>query len=126
VIVDTSALLAVVIGEPARGACLGALEGANHLGISAGTLAECLVVSIGRGVEAEMRALIDALDADIVPVTNETAYAVGEACRRWGKGRHPAGLNYGDCFSYVAAKQLGLPLLFVGDDFSRTDIKSAL
>jgi ribonuclease VapC len=126
VIVDTSALLAIVVGEPARDACLDAIEKADDLRMSAATLAECLIVSIGKGVAGEMRALLDVLDAEVMPVTTETAYAASDACLQWGKGRHPAGLNYGDCFSYVAAKQTGLPLLFVGDDFSRTDVTSVL
>ena len=125
-ILDTSALLAIVVGEPTREACLAALEDADRLSMSAATLSECLIVSISKGVEPQMRALVELLDIEIVPVTAETAYAVGEAHRRWGKGRHPARLNYGECFSYATAEALGAPLLFIGNDFSRTDIRSVL
>ena len=125
-ILDTSALLAIVLGEPARESCLAAIEKVDRMAISAATLAESLVVGIGKGVEEETRALLFALAPEVLPVTAEVAYAVGEAHRRWGKGRHPAALNYGDCFSYVAAKQSDLPLLFSGNDFSRTDIRSVL
>lgn len=62
----------------------------------------------------------------MVPVTHAFAYQVGEAFRNYGKGRHPAKLNYGDCFAYALAKQLDGPLLFIGNDFSRTDIESVL
>ena len=125
-IVDSSALLAIVMGEPARERCLTAIDLADELAMSAATLAECLVVAIGKGVEDEMRALLTALEPAVLPMTTEVAYAVGEAHRQWGKGRHPAGLNYGDCFSYAVAKLTGRPLLFVGDDFSRTDVHSFL
>lgn len=62
------------------------------------------------------------LNAEILPATRETAIVALEAFSRYGKGRHPARLNFGDCFSYAAAKALGEPLLYVGTDFSRTDL----
>jgi ribonuclease VapC len=61
-----------------------------------------------------------------VNVTKSTAMAMGEAYRRWGKGLHPAGLNFGDCFAYVLAMERACPLLYVGEDFKRTDVRSAL
>ncbi len=70
--------------------------------------------------------LIDDLDFEIVTVTAAAARRIGQAYARWGKGVHPAGLNFGDCFAYEIAKERSYPLLFVGEDFSKTDIKSVL
>jgi ribonuclease VapC len=89
-------------------------------------MVETLIVAEGKGVGPEMKAFVESFDFEIVPVTAETARLALDGFRRYGKGRHPAGLNYGDCFSYAAAKHLDCPLLFVGDDFSRTDLRSAL
>lgn len=65
------------------------------------------------------------IDLELVEVTADRARQVGEAYARWGKGFHPAGLSFGDCFAYALARERGATLLFVGDDFSRTDVKSA-
>lgn len=73
-----------------------------------------------------MMALIDSFEIEIVPVDAEMAAACGRAYRSWGKGVNPAGLNFGDCFAYALAKSRDLPLLFVGDDFARTDVRPAL
>jgi ribonuclease VapC len=94
--------------------------------ISAATVAEALIVATRRGVSAEMQELADQLGLEIVSVSAATAKRVGDVYRRWGKGRHPAGLNFGDCFSYDTAKTYACPLLFVGDDFSKTDLESVL
>lgn len=72
-----------------------------------------------------MDLLLDALGANVVPVSVEQAQLARLAFRRFGKGRHPARLNFGDCFSYALATTLREPLLFVGDDFSRTDVAAA-
>jgi len=94
--------------------------------MSAGTLVECFVTAEWNGVGGDMRKLIEMLAPEIIQVTQDTAYDAHLAYKRWGKGVHPASLNFGDCFSYVLAKQRKLPLLFVGNDFSQTDIVSAL
>jgi ribonuclease VapC len=73
-----------------------------------------------------MKRLIDGMDFDIVPLTPAAARRAAEAYERWGKGVHPARLNYGDCFSYEIAKSLGCGLLFVGNDFDKTDVESVL
>ena len=125
IVVDTSALMAIVLGEPAAAACIEALESTDDAILSAGTLAEALIVAGRRGVGAEMEQLIDGLGFTFVDVTPAVSRRVAEAYDRWGKGVHPAGLNLGDCFAYVAAKDSGRKLLFVGDDFSRTDIEIA-
>ena len=123
IVVDTSALVAILKREAHRDACIEALD-KNRTCMSAGTLVECFVTAEWNGAGDEMRRMVGALAPRIVPVTEEAAYQAHLAYRRWGKGRHPAKLNFGDCFSYVLAKELGCPLLFVGNDFSQTDIAS--
>jgi ribonuclease VapC len=123
--VDTSALMAIVLNEPQANACAATLTDANRIIISAATIAECLIVSAGREVQAEMLALIDGLGVEVFPVTAETARRVGETYLRWGKGFHRAGLNFGDCFAYDTARARDCPLLFVGNDFAQTDVARA-
>lgn len=124
--VDTSALMAIVLNEPKADACAAALEAEDRLLISAGTVAEALVVAGRRNVGEEVVQLIDGLGFEIVSVTSASARRIAEAYEKWGKGVHPAALNFGDCFSYEVAKEHGCPLLYVGEDFSRTDIEDAL
>ncbi|HWJ36275.1 MAG TPA: type II toxin-antitoxin system VapC family toxin [Steroidobacteraceae bacterium] len=124
--VDTSALLAIVLGDAQASACMAVLETEVELLISAGTVAEALIVAARRNVTEEVAKLIDGLGFDVVAVTPAAARRIAEAYERWGKGVHPAGLNFGDCFAYEVAKEHSCPLLFVGDDFSKTDLESAL
>ncbi|MCV0398105.1 MAG: type II toxin-antitoxin system VapC family toxin [Rhizobiaceae bacterium] len=124
--VDTSALMAIVLNEPQAEACMAAIERADELTVSAGTVAEALIVAGRRNVGKELASLISGLGLEIVSVTAASANRVADAYARWGKGIHPAGLNYGDCFAYEVAAERDCPLLYVGDDFSRTDIRSAL
>jgi len=126
IVVDTSALMSIALDEPDAGACAGALEADEDLMISAGTVAEALIVANGRNVSGSMTRLIDGLGFTIVPVTPAAARRIAEAHRKWGKGRHPASLNFGDCFAYDLAQDLGCPLLYVGNDFARTDVRPAL
>jgi ribonuclease VapC len=121
--VDTSALMAIILGEPRADACIAALEAADEILISAGTVAESLIVAARRGVCDEMRSLIDHLGLNVIPVTQASAEHIAQAYSRWGKGRDPAGLNFGDCFSYDVAREHGCRLLYVGDDFAKTDVK---
>ncbi len=118
--------MAIVLAEPEADDCIAAIEAEDAIVISAGTLAEVLIVAARRNFGIEMKTLIDDLGFNVVAVTEATARRVAEAYSRWGKGVHPASLNYGDCFSYEVAKASGCPLLFVGNDFSRTDLVSAL
>jgi ribonuclease VapC len=124
--VDTSALMAIVLDEPAAGTCIAALEAEDEILISAGTLAETLIVSARRNVGAEMSRFIDRLAPEIVTVTPASARRIAEAYQRWGRGLHSAGLNFGDCFAYEVAKEHACRLLYVGDDFVRTDIEAVL
>jgi len=126
IVVDTSALLAVVLGEPESDRCMDALEQVAELLISAGTVAEAMIVADRRNVGPEVSSLIDGLGFTIVSLTPTGARRVAEAYGQWGKGVHAAGLNFGDCFAYALAKEKNCPLLFVGDDFSKTDLASAL
>ena len=124
--VDTSALMAILLDEPQAEECVAALAAENEILISAGTVAEALIVSAMRNVGEEMARLIDGLGFDIIDVTPASARRVAAAYARWGKGIHRAALNFGDCFAYEVAAQHDCPLLYVGSDFARTDIRSAL
>ncbi len=125
--VDTSALMAIVLNEPATDACIAALENEDEILISAGTVAEALIVAAHRNVGVEMKNIIDKLGFEIVPVDAAAARRIADAYARWGKGMgRPAALNFGDCFAYELAKARGCGLLFVGDDFAKTDIASVL
>lgn len=126
IVVDTSALMAIVLDEPRARECMSVLEAEDELAISAGTVAEALIVSSRRNVGEEMGELIAGLGFDIVAVTPAAARRMGTVYGRWGKGIHRAALNFGDCFAYELATERGCPLLFVGEDFARTDIRSAL
>lgn len=124
--VDTSALMAIILGEPKAHACIAALEAESDVLISAGTVAEALIVSKRRNVGEEMARLIDNLGLEVVTVTPASARRIAEVYERWGKGVHPAALNSGDCFAYEVAKEHACRLLYVGDDFLKTDIESVL
>lgn len=123
--VDTSALMAVVLDEDGAEACRHHLQVADTILLSAATLAEALIVAGRRNVGAEMAELIAGLGCDVVTVTEQHAVDAAAAYAAWGKGVHPAALNYGDCFAYALAKARNVPLLFTGNDFSRTDVTVA-
>jgi ribonuclease VapC len=123
--VDASALMAIVLREAEADRCKAALEEEPELLISAGTVAEALIVAAGRNLVEEMTRLIDGLGFEIVSVTPASARRIAAAYARWGRGAHPAGLNFGDCFSYEVAKERSCPLLYVGEDFAKTDLESA-
>jgi ribonuclease VapC len=125
IVVDTSALMAVALDEPAAEACSEVMALADEIVVSAGTLAETLIVAGRRNVGSAMERLIRGLGCRVVPVPERDAFKVAEAYSQWGKGVHPAGLNYGDCFAYALARQHACPLLFVGEDFTKTDIMLA-
>jgi ribonuclease VapC len=126
IVVDTSALMEIVLDGPSAEACSAVLERADDAAISAGTLAEALIVAGRRGVAREMETLVRGVGMEVVPVTDATAGRVSDAYARWGKGARPAGLNLGDCFAYQLAEERACGLLFVGDDFSRAGMASCL
>jgi ribonuclease VapC len=123
--VDTSAVLAILLDEPDGESCAAALRSKDNIVMSAGTLSEALIVAAQRGVGAEFMRLIEELEIEVIPLTKASAQRVAQAYQRWGKGRPAAGLNWGDCLAYAVAKECGYPLLYVGKDFAKTDIKSA-
>jgi len=124
--VDTSALMAIVLDEPEADACIAALEAEDELVISAGTVAEALIVAARRNVGEELASVIDGLGFEVVAVASASARRIAQAYERWGMGIDPAALNFGDCFAYAVAREHGCPLLYVGDDFSKTDVESVL
>lgn len=126
IVVDSSAIFAVALGEDGADDCRLVLKSVEPLAVSAATLAEIGIVATMKGVSGSVHVLVNSLDLQVVSVDKEMAGLAIEAHRRYGKGRHPATLNFGDCFSYALAKQLSCPLLFIGNDFSQTDIESAL
>lgn len=128
-ILDTSALLAILLNEADAAAYANAIVDAADRRISAATWVETAQVITTRrgerGVEV-FRALVEKMQAKIEPVDLAQAELAYSAWKQFGKGRHPAGLNFGDCFSYALAKQTEESLLFKGADFRRTDIQSVL
>lgn len=127
-VVDTSALVAILKREEGWERLADALASASNRRISAATLVEAGIVvhaMYGDHGERELDLLLSRARIETVAVTEEQSEIARSAFRRFGKGRHPAALNFGDCFSYALAATLDEPLLFVGNDFSRTDIQPA-
>lgn len=125
-VVDTSAILALSLDEPPAPAVRSALEAADGPVISAATLVELHIVTTARfgpaGASAA-RTILDAANVVTMPVDTVQAELATAAWDRFGRGNHPARLNYGDCFSYALAHHVRAPLLCVGNDFSQTDIE---
>lgn len=124
-VVDTSAVSAILFGEAEGPAFLRALAGPERKFISAFTRLEASIVVEARKGDAGARALDELLTAsgvDTVPFDLGQAELALDAWRRYGKGRHPTGLNLGDCAAYALARFIGEPLLYKGDDFEKTDV----
>ena len=124
-VLDTSALIAILAAESDAETFATAIVSADQRLLSAVSFLETAVVIESRHGLAggqKLDELVQAAQIQIEPVTSEQATAARLAYRLYGKGRHPAGLNFGDCFAYALAKTLGEPLLFKGNDFSQTDI----
>ncbi len=127
-IIDSSALLAILFRE-AEAAQFEEVIEANICRMSvANALESTMVVEQRGGLEAaiELDAFIDSSDIELMPISIDQFAAARRAWRRFGKGRHPAKLNFGDCFAYALAEVTGEPLLFKGFDFARTDITTAV
>jgi ribonuclease VapC len=125
VVIDSSAILAVLLNEANATYIAQAIESSSQRLLSAANLLEASTVIESRKGDAggrELDLLLYRTAIEIVAVDQDQAEIARIAWRRFGKGRHPAGLNYGDCFAYALARARQLPLLFQGDDFSRTDI----
>lgn len=125
IVIDTSALMAIIKGEPEAAACRAIIEAETELLIAAPTLTEALVVARGRELFGEMAALIADLAMTVVPFSEYHAYAAVRGYERWGKGYNRAALNICDSFAYALAMEIGCPLLFVGNDFVQTDVQRA-
>jgi ribonuclease VapC len=124
-VIDTSALLAILQDEPERRAYNEAIEAAERRSMSAATfVVTSFVIEARHGAEGlrDLDALVAAAEIERVPVDAEQAQIARVAFSRFGRGRHPAGLNYGDCFAYALAKALAEPLLYKGGDFAQTDV----
>ncbi len=127
-VIDTSALLAILQDEPERAAFNQAIESAATRSLSTTSFLElCMIIESRFGPEGvrDLDLFLSRAEIELVPVDPDQAYIARQAFRQYGKGRHPAGLNYGDCFSYALAKFLGDSLLFKGSDFSQTDLAKA-
>ena len=127
-VIDSSALIAILFEEPDASIYVSAILNNSLRLLSAASLVETSVVAMRLRAPdpvSVLDVLIENLEITIVPVDQEQANLARDAFRRFGKGRHAAGLNFGDCFSYALAKQKGEPLLFKRGDFSLTDIASA-
>jgi ribonuclease VapC len=128
-ILDSSAVVGIAMKEPGHESLLGALGRANRVGIGAPTLVEATLVLSSR-LNRDARGMVSRFllegDVALVPFTDAHFGTALDAWLRFGRGRHPANLNFGDCLSYAVARLAGEPLLFTGQDFLRTDIRAAL
>ena len=127
-IIDSSAICAILFGETDTKRYEDAIAQAEVRRISAGNLLEAAIVIESRTGPLggdQLDALIERAGIEVVPISAEQATIARRAWRRFGKGRHAAGLNLGDCLAYALAESTGEPLLFKGDDFARTDIEPA-
>ena len=127
-IIDTSAILSILLREPDAERFARAITAASSRRISAATLLEATIVLESRSGFAaahELDTFLRRAQIELEPVTPEQAQTARQAWRRFGKGNHPAGLNFGDCFVYALAEATREPLLFKGRDFELTDIPAA-
>lgn len=129
-IIDSSAIVAILLAEPERAAFLAAIQQDAAPAMSAASYLEVGMVVDGRGnpvLSRQYDALLEALGVEVVDATAQQARLARAAHRDFGRGSgHPARLNFGDCLSYAAAIDRGEPLLFKGDDFVHTDVTPAL
>jgi ribonuclease VapC len=127
-VIDSSALIAIVLGEPERRPFIEAIAAADVRLVAAPTMFEASIVALARSDARlrDLRAFCERGEVETVAFGPDHIDLALDAFRRYGKGRHPAALNMGDCFSYALAKATAEPLLFKGDDFSQTDIKRAV
>ncbi|HEY0801282.1 MAG TPA: type II toxin-antitoxin system VapC family toxin [Steroidobacteraceae bacterium] len=125
-VIDTSAVLAILQDEPERRRFNEAIETAETRSISAASFVECSMILESRygadGVR-DFDLFIEIAQVTSVPVDLNYAHLARQGFQKYGKGRHPAGLNFGDCFAYALARSLDEPLLFKGSDFPRTDVE---
>ena len=125
---DTSALIAVLTEEPDAEIFSDLMERKGPVQITTATAVEFLIVALGKGdgLYRDAITMLEDPNIEIVQLDRTLILAAGEANRRYGKGRHPAGLNFGDTFAYPLAAVRNLPLLFKGNDFARTNVTPAV
>ena len=123
-LIDASALVAILQAEPEVFDFIEFLE-ANDVSIPASALVEAEILALRRGLGSDLERLIVKLNAHVIGFDHRMVPLAAEAFRQYGKGRHKAGLNFGDCLVYATAKHLNLPLLFKGQDFIHTDLRPA-
>jgi len=124
-VLDTSAILAILQNEPERRKFNEAIDAADSRCLSTASFVECsMIVESRYGADGvrDLDLLIAKAQVSLISVDEEQADLARRAFRKFGKGRHPAGLNFGDCFSYALSKAVQEPLLFKGNDFSLTDV----
>jgi len=125
---DSSALVAILFAEAGHLDLVDRILQADHVRVGAPTLVEATLVVSGRRrtpAAREVEGLVSELGVTVVPFGETEWRLAADAFARFGRGRHPAALNFGDCLAYATARSLGDALLFVGDDFTRTDIGPA-
>ena len=124
-VLDSSAIVAIHLKEPGHERLIEAIENAEVVVVGVPTLLEAAMVlttRLGQDARPLLYALVRRLEAEVVAFSEEHLDAATAAFLRFGRGRHPAGLNFGDCMSYAVAVVASMPLLFTGEDFARTDI----
>lgn len=129
IVIDTSAIIAILTDEPERSLFNKTIENANPALMSMANFVEAsLILESSRGYDGlrDFDLFVATAEIELVPVDLSQAYLAREAYRKYGKGRHSAGLNFGDCFAYALAKSTDLPLLYKGNDFTQTDIVAAI
>jgi ribonuclease VapC len=127
-VVDSSALVSILLEEPEHQRLFDKAANAELTIVGAPMALETVMVLSGRSRKdprSQLDGLLRTMGAEIVPFNEDHYEVAATAFLRYGKGRHPAGLNFGDCMSYALAVVSGLPLLYTGDDFSKTDIIAA-
>ena len=127
-ILGSSAILAALLEEPGHGEILDRISSAQSVGVGAPTFVETAIVlssKLRRDARPQLNEFLRAAEAELIPMGPEHVDAAVDAFLRYGKGRHPAGLNFGDCLTYAVAAVAGVPLLFTGNDFMQTDIRRA-
>jgi len=128
-VLDTSAVIAILCNEPDAHRYRQAIECADRLRIGAPTLVECDIVAravLGEEGAEDLKSFLTMLEVQIEPFGQLEAEYAGYAYRQFGKGRHKAALNFGDCLSFATAMTKNEPLLFKGEDFARTNVADAL
>ena len=127
-VLDSSAIVAIHLREPGHERLIERIDAAEVVVVGVPTLLETVMVltaRLGQDARPMLAAFLRRLEAEVIPFNEEHLDAAASAFMRFGRGRHPAALNFGDCMSYAVASVAGMPVLFTGEDFGRTDIVPA-